>query len=65
MSDVELPSLHVPVHVDNEHAETSKTSYLMGGFHGVRSHDAKHRPALSLAIVEDPTSVTELTDSVL
>ena len=43
----------VPVKVDYEANNASKTSTLLGGFHGVDSFEAKHKPVLSLVIIED------------
>lgn len=60
MTYIELNSLIVPVKVENEHTDTLKTSYLVGGFHGVLSHNEKHKPVLSLIIMDDITSTTKL-----
>ena len=60
MAYIELNSLIVPVKADNEHINISKTSYLVGGFHGVLSHNEKHKSVLSLAIMDDLTSISKL-----
>jgi len=60
MTYIELNSLIVPVQVENEHTNTSKTCYLIGGFHGVRSHDEKHKPVMSLVVMDDITSIMKL-----
>jgi hypothetical protein len=36
------------------------TSYLVGGFHGVLSHNEKHKPVLSLVVMDDRESITKL-----
>ena len=64
MSYIELNSLIVPVIVENEQTKTVKTSYLVGGFHGILTDNGKHKPVLSLVIIDDMKSVTELKDSV-
>ena len=46
--------------VENEHTNTLQTVYLLGGFDGVISHDGKHKPVLSLVIMDDMQSVKEL-----
>jgi hypothetical protein len=60
MTYIQLNSLIVPVKVENEHTDTSKTSYLVGGFHGVLSYNEKHKPVLSLVIMDDITNITKL-----
>ena len=60
MTHIELNTLLVPVIVDDEPANTSKTCYLVGGFHGVRSSEEKHRPVMSLIITDDVTTMTTL-----
>jgi hypothetical protein len=63
MSYIELNSLIVPVQVENEHTNTLKTSYLVGSFHGIISHNEKHKPVLSLVILDDIQSITKLEKS--
>ncbi|CAF1573212.1 unnamed protein product [Adineta steineri] len=60
MSCIELDSLIVPVQVENEHTNTSKTCYLIGGFHGVRSYNEQHKPVMSLVVIDDITTITNL-----
>ncbi len=60
MTYIQLNSLIVPVIVENEHTNTLKTSYLVGGFHGVISHNEKHKPVLSLVVMDDMKSITKL-----
>jgi hypothetical protein len=60
MADIELNSLVVPVKVNNEYTNESKMCYFAGGFHGIESRDGMHKPVMSLAIVEDTTSITAL-----
>lgn len=62
MTYIELNSLIVPVQVENEHTNTLKTSYLVGGFHGIISHNEKHKPVLSLVIMDDVQSIMKLDE---
>ena len=59
--DVTLDSIRVPVEVENYATGLKKTCYVLGGFYGVDStQDHIHRPAISLAVIEDLTTVTPL-----
>ncbi|UJR37591.1 hypothetical protein I4U23_030289 [Adineta vaga] len=60
MTSIQLNYLIVPVQFENEHDNTSKTCYILGGFHGVYSYNEKHRPVMSLVILDDETSSTKL-----
>lgn len=62
VSHIELNTMLVPVNVDNEHTNTTRTSYLFGGFHGVDSHDGRHKPVMSFLIVDDQTTLRRLDD---
>lgn len=55
--EIILRSLVVPVQVDNEITNISKTCYVAGGFHGVESRDGHHKPVMSIAIMDDTTSI--------
>jgi hypothetical protein len=63
MTYIELNSLLVPVQMENEHTNTLTTSYLVGGFHGVLSHNEKHKPVLSLVVMDDRESITKLEEN--
>src|SRR5271163_301595 len=64
IKEIQLNSFKVPVEVNNEVTNESKTCYVAGGFHGVESRDERHKPVMSLAII-DYTSTNEPLDSVL
>lgn len=54
---IKLNSINVPVQVDNEVTNESKTCYIVGGFHGVESCDGRHKPVMSLAIIDDTSTI--------
>ncbi|CAF1136976.1 unnamed protein product [Rotaria magnacalcarata] len=55
--EITLRSFVVPVQVDNEVTHTSKMCYVAGGFHGVESQDGRHKPVMSLAIIDDTSTI--------
>lgn len=60
LAQLYLNTLFVPVRVEDEHSHTMKTTCLLGGFHGVDSHEAKHKPVLSFLVVDDRTTIAAL-----
>jgi len=58
---IQLNSLVVPVQVENHCTNQSKTCYVAGGFHGVESRDGWHKPVMSLAIMDDTTTIKSLS----
>ncbi|CAF1578964.1 unnamed protein product, partial [Didymodactylos carnosus] len=58
--DITLNNIKVPVEVENHDTRQKKTCYIVGGFHGVHSEDHKHKPVMSLAVIEDLSTVTSL-----
>ena len=60
IKQIKLKSLNVPVEVNNEMTNESKTCYVLGGFHGVESRDGRHKPVMSLAIIDDMTTIKPL-----
>ncbi|CAF3874380.1 unnamed protein product [Rotaria sordida] len=62
-SDIHLDSIRVPVEVENHATGLKKICYVLGGFYGVDStQDHIHKPVMSLAVIEDLTTVTNLYD---
>ncbi|CAF0858540.1 unnamed protein product [Adineta steineri] len=60
-ADIKLDSIHVPVEVENHCTCLKKTCYVLGGFYGVDStQDHIHKPVMSLAVIEDLTTVEKL-----
>ncbi|CAF0844368.1 unnamed protein product [Adineta steineri] len=60
-ADIKLDSIHVPVEVENHCTCLKKTCYVLGGFYGVDStQDHIHKPVISLAVIEDLTTVEKL-----
>ncbi|CAF0922465.1 unnamed protein product [Adineta steineri] len=60
-ADIKLDSIHVPVEVENHCTCLKKTCYVLGGFYGVDStQDHIHKLVMSLAVIEDLTTVEKL-----
>ncbi|CAF1252400.1 unnamed protein product [Adineta steineri] len=60
IKQIKLNSLNVPILVNNEITNESKICYVMGGFHGVESSDGRHKPVMSLGIIEDTSTIKPL-----
>jgi hypothetical protein len=60
IKQIKLNLFNVPVLVNNEVTNESKTCYVAGGFHGVESRDGHHKPVMSLAIIEDTSTIKPL-----
>ncbi len=60
IGQIKLNSFNVPVQVNNELTNESKTCYITGGFHGVESCDERHKPVMSLAIIDDTSTIKSL-----
>ncbi len=58
--EIKLNSFNVPVEVKNEWTNESKTCYIVGGFHGVNSCDGRHKPVMSLGIIDDTSTIKPL-----
>ncbi|CAF4013388.1 unnamed protein product [Adineta steineri] len=58
---IQLNSLVVPVLVENQATNQSKTCYVTGGFHGINSHNNRHKPVMSLAVMDDTTTIKPLS----
>lgn len=56
---VRLDSVVTPVEFESEYTNEKKTCYVVGGFHGVQSRDEWHRPAMSLAVIDDLSTITK------
>ena len=57
VTDIRLPSLVVPVQVNNEVTNQSKLCYTIGCFHGDRSRDGHHKPVMGFAIIDDTRTI--------
>jgi len=60
IKQIKLNSFKVPVEVNNEVTNESKMCYIAGGFHGVESRDERHKPVMSLAIIDDTSTIKPL-----
>ncbi|CAF3915086.1 unnamed protein product [Rotaria sordida] len=61
IQQIRLNTLVVPVKVENELINQSKMCYVAGGFHGIESRDGRHKPVMSLAIMDDTTTIGPCT----
>ncbi len=52
VDDIQLDPISTDVNVHNELTNESKTCSVVGGFHGVESCDGRHKPVMSLAIID-------------
>lgn len=48
-----LNAISVPVTLINLRTKQKSSCYVAGGFHGVHSKDGKHKPVISLSVIED------------
>ncbi|CAF3165228.1 unnamed protein product [Rotaria sp. Silwood2] len=53
LDNLRLNGISVPVTLKNLTTNQKSPCYVAGGFHGVHSKDGKHRPVMSLSIIED------------
>jgi hypothetical protein len=60
ISEVNLDSIVTPVEFESEYTKEKKTCYVVGGFHGVESRDEWHKPVMSLAVIDDLSTITKL-----
>ncbi len=59
MEKVQLNSIITPVEFESEYTNEKKTCYVVGGFHGIESRDEWHKPVMSLAIIDDLSTITK------
>ncbi|CAF1487042.1 unnamed protein product, partial [Rotaria sordida] len=57
---IKFNSLNVLVEIKNEVTNQLKTCYVVGGFHGIESHDGRHKPVMNLAIIDDTITIKSL-----
>ncbi|CAF0985131.1 unnamed protein product [Adineta ricciae] len=57
IKQIKLNHLKVAVEVNNEVTNESKTCYLLGGLHGIDSRDERHKPVMSLAVIDDLSTI--------
>ena len=58
--DILLNNIQVPVRVKNYCTGLEKTCYVVGGFHGVKELNDRFRPVMSISVIEDLATRTEL-----
>ena len=52
-NDVALPNIRVPVKFKDEKSDKVTQCYIVGGFHGVYSAENRHKPAMSLSVIQE------------
>ncbi|CAF3943558.1 unnamed protein product [Adineta steineri] len=57
--EITLHSVVAPVEFESEYTDEKKTCYVVGGFHGVESRDEWHKPVMSLAVIDDLSTITK------
>ncbi|UJR17135.1 hypothetical protein I4U23_004031 [Adineta vaga] len=62
INEVRLDSVVSPVEFESEYTNEIKTCYVVGGFHGIESQNACHKPVMSLAIVDDLSTIRKRTE---
>ncbi|CAF0828858.1 unnamed protein product [Adineta steineri] len=60
IQEVQLDSVVTPVEFESEYTNEKKTCYVAGGFHGVESQNEWHKPVMSLSIIDDLSTITQL-----
>lgn len=60
INEVRLDTLVSPVEFESECTNEKKTCYVVGGFHGIESRDEWHKPVMSLAVMDDLSTITQL-----
>ncbi|CAF1005944.1 unnamed protein product [Adineta steineri] len=63
--DLQLNAISVPVTLINLTTQQKSSCYVAGGFHGVHSQDGKHKPVISLSVIEDTKPQEELSSDLL
>ena len=51
--DVDLSNIRVPVQLEDEKTGKVTKCYIVGGFHGIYSTDNRHKPVMSLSVIQE------------
>ncbi|UJR11755.1 hypothetical protein I4U23_015936 [Adineta vaga] len=62
---LQLNAISVPVTLINLTTHKKSSCYVAGGFHGVHSQDGKHKPVISLSVIEDTKPQNDLSSDLL
>ncbi|CAF4464547.1 unnamed protein product, partial [Rotaria magnacalcarata] len=54
--DIDLPNIRVPVTLKKEGIGRGKKCYIVGGFHGIYSVENRHKPVMSLSVIQEKES---------
>ncbi|CAF1653729.1 unnamed protein product, partial [Adineta ricciae] len=60
IDEVALHPIVTPVEFESVPTNEKKTCYVVGGFHGIESRDEWHKPVMSLAIIDDLSTIKPL-----
>ena len=52
-ADIKLPSIRVPVQLEDEATGKVTQCYIVGGFHGIYSTENRHKPVMSLSVIQE------------
>lgn len=52
-ADVHLPNIRVPVNLEDEKTGKVTQCYIVGGFHGIYSTENRHKPVMSLSVIQE------------
>jgi hypothetical protein len=50
---VKLPNIRVPVKLEDEKTGKVTQCYIVGGFHGIYSIENRHKPVMSLSVIQE------------
>ncbi|CAF0746403.1 unnamed protein product [Adineta steineri] len=51
--DIKLPNIRVPVKLEDEKSGKVTQCYIVGGFHGIYSTENRHKPVMSLSVIQE------------
>ncbi len=52
LAGIHLPNIRVPVTLDDKETGKVMQCYIVGGFHGIYSTENRHKPVMSLSVIQ-------------
>jgi hypothetical protein len=52
-ADIRLPNIRVPVKLEDKTTGKVTQCYIVGGFHGIYSTENRHKPVMSLSVIQE------------
>jgi hypothetical protein len=52
-ADIKLSNIRVPVQLEDEETGKLTQCYIVGGFHGIYSTENRHKPVMSLSVIQE------------